>query len=307
MSKGSVLVTGSHRSGTTWVGRMLALSSAFEYVNEPFNVDHLHELVPHLFNNWYHYIPPDSRTDRRDDIQRVLDLRYLLRWHLMHAESGGNVYRHVRRAEHYPERARVGSLRAPERPSRPAVVRVDRRPVGPGGSYHGAPPSRFCRQSESQGMDVPDRRLAGAGSSDGRPSCTVRAHRNRDLRAHRTGRRRSGGPPLGGALHGRVDVSGPASGVDRSPPRRRGTTAGGHVGVVVLPLRPELHGLDSGRDQGTLRSFRASDDELRRNSRALVRNWERRLTPPEIKRVRSRTEPVASEIYSKNFWNCLWE
>jgi hypothetical protein len=45
-----------------------------------------------------------------------------------------------------------------------------------------------------------------------------------------------------------------------------------------------------------------SDDELRRNSRAVVRNWERRLTPSEIKRVRSRTEPVASEFYSDDDW-----
>ncbi|MCS3937066.1 hypothetical protein GGP80_003074 [Salinibacter ruber] len=44
------------------------------------------------------------------------------------------------------------------------------------------------------------------------------------------------------------------------------------------------------------------DDRLRRNSRAVVRNWERRLTPSEIKRVRGRTEPVASEFYSDDDW-----
>jgi len=80
---------------------MLALSSSFEYVHEPFNIDHPHELAPCSFNHWYHYIPSDSRTDRRGDIQRVLDLRYPLRRHLTHAESGRDVYRHVRRAMHY--------------------------------------------------------------------------------------------------------------------------------------------------------------------------------------------------------------
>ncbi|GBE20942.1 MAG TPA: sulfotransferase [Actinobacteria bacterium] len=32
-----ILVTGSHRSGTTWVGRMLALPSGVGYIHEPFN------------------------------------------------------------------------------------------------------------------------------------------------------------------------------------------------------------------------------------------------------------------------------
>lgn len=34
-----ILVTGSHRSGTTWVGRTLAEAGDIYYVNEPFNVD----------------------------------------------------------------------------------------------------------------------------------------------------------------------------------------------------------------------------------------------------------------------------
>jgi hypothetical protein len=32
-----ILVTGAHRSGTTWVGRMLALVPGVEYIHEPFN------------------------------------------------------------------------------------------------------------------------------------------------------------------------------------------------------------------------------------------------------------------------------
>lgn len=34
-----ILVTGSHRSATTFVGRMLALERELEYIHEPFNVD----------------------------------------------------------------------------------------------------------------------------------------------------------------------------------------------------------------------------------------------------------------------------
>lgn len=35
-----ILVTGSHRSGSTWVGEMLALSPLTTYISEPFNLDH---------------------------------------------------------------------------------------------------------------------------------------------------------------------------------------------------------------------------------------------------------------------------
>jgi hypothetical protein len=48
-----ILVTGSHRSGTTWVGRMLALSSGVGYLHEPFFPRRwpgwLREPLPHVF------------------------------------------------------------------------------------------------------------------------------------------------------------------------------------------------------------------------------------------------------------------
>lgn len=37
MKQQPILVTGSHRSGTTWVGRMIALDPSIGYIHEPFN------------------------------------------------------------------------------------------------------------------------------------------------------------------------------------------------------------------------------------------------------------------------------
>ena len=34
-----ILVTGSHRSGTTWAGQMLATAPGIGYIHEPFNCD----------------------------------------------------------------------------------------------------------------------------------------------------------------------------------------------------------------------------------------------------------------------------
>jgi hypothetical protein len=43
-----LLVTGAPRSGTTWVGKMLALPGQFHYIHEPFNPDH--PLKKEMFN-----------------------------------------------------------------------------------------------------------------------------------------------------------------------------------------------------------------------------------------------------------------
>jgi len=45
-----------------------------------------------------------------------------------------------------------------------------------------------------------------------------------------------------------------------------------------------------------------TEDSIRRNSQSVVRNWTERLTRDEIERVRSRTEPIASEFYTEDDW-----
>lgn len=45
-----ILVTGSHRSGTTWTGRMLTLSGEALEVHEPFN--------PHIYKTWFRHQAP---------------------------------------------------------------------------------------------------------------------------------------------------------------------------------------------------------------------------------------------------------
>ncbi len=53
----AILVTGSHRSGTTWVGQMIASHPRVVYLSEPFNLEHPGTPVRH----WFHDVT------RRDD------------------------------------------------------------------------------------------------------------------------------------------------------------------------------------------------------------------------------------------------
>ncbi len=51
-----ILITGSHRSGTTFVGKILSLPSSVAYVSEPFNK----ESGVYGVNHWYPYINSDN-------------------------------------------------------------------------------------------------------------------------------------------------------------------------------------------------------------------------------------------------------
>lgn len=60
-AKNPILITGSHRSGTTWVGKMISLSWYTFYIEEPFNrcYDHIsHDLLPQQF----YYIPSQVKA-----------------------------------------------------------------------------------------------------------------------------------------------------------------------------------------------------------------------------------------------------
>lgn len=75
MKKPPILVTGTHRSGTTWVGRTLCLSPMAQYVHEPF--------APMNHRSWlaspptvrYLYQAPDADGPYVQDLRRIVELR----------------------------------------------------------------------------------------------------------------------------------------------------------------------------------------------------------------------------------------
>jgi len=73
-----ILVTGAHRSGTTWVGKMLAADALTAYISEPLNVLHrpgiLRAKVPH----WYQYICEENESAYLSAFQALLDFDYHL-------------------------------------------------------------------------------------------------------------------------------------------------------------------------------------------------------------------------------------
>ena len=75
--RGPILVTGSHRSGSTWVGKMLALSPFVAYIDEVFNPDPGHPLSDRgTFRHAYTYITRENEDDYVEGIRDVLQFRF---------------------------------------------------------------------------------------------------------------------------------------------------------------------------------------------------------------------------------------
>jgi hypothetical protein len=71
-----ILVTGSHRSGSTWLGQMIAASDDVGYIHEPFNIDRGPGICRTRFTYWFTYIRPGTDGDAADDFRRLLGFRY---------------------------------------------------------------------------------------------------------------------------------------------------------------------------------------------------------------------------------------
>lgn len=70
-----LLVAGAHRTGTTWVGKMLA-AGGFAYVSEPLNVWHRPGVMRAPVGHWYQYITRENESGYLPAFQRTLALHY---------------------------------------------------------------------------------------------------------------------------------------------------------------------------------------------------------------------------------------
>jgi hypothetical protein len=75
MTPQHLLVTGAHRTGTTWVGKMLA-AGGFAYVSEPLNVLHRPGVMAAPVRHWYAYITRENEAEYLPAFQKTLALRY---------------------------------------------------------------------------------------------------------------------------------------------------------------------------------------------------------------------------------------
>ena len=71
-----ILITGSHRSGSTWVGRVVALSPSVGYIHEPFNLRHRPGICKAKFNFWFPYICNENKSLYSQDIEDCIRFKF---------------------------------------------------------------------------------------------------------------------------------------------------------------------------------------------------------------------------------------
>lgn len=76
VSTAPILVTGSHRSGSTWAGHMLAHAPRVAYIHEPFHVGHRRGLCNATFDRWYTYICNENESTYLRAVEDCLGFKY---------------------------------------------------------------------------------------------------------------------------------------------------------------------------------------------------------------------------------------
>lgn len=71
-----ILVTGSPRSGTTWVGKIIASSPSVGYIPEPFNLLCRPGRCAAHFPYWFYYICEENEGQYFHHVKRTLEFRY---------------------------------------------------------------------------------------------------------------------------------------------------------------------------------------------------------------------------------------
>lgn len=97
-TKCPILVTGAHRTGTTWVGKILAAGPETAYISEPLNVLHRPGVMSARTQFWYTYICADNEGVYTPALIETLALRYHLRQEITSLRSFKDIGRMARDA-----------------------------------------------------------------------------------------------------------------------------------------------------------------------------------------------------------------
>ena len=91
-----ILVIGSHRSGSTWVGRMIAKSPKVGYIHEPLNIHHRPGICDARFYYWFPYICHDNESIYYSSLYDTLHFKYKVGAELKALKTPKDIGRFIR-------------------------------------------------------------------------------------------------------------------------------------------------------------------------------------------------------------------
>jgi len=88
-----ILVTGSHRSGSTWVGNMISLSEQIRYVDEPFNLKYKNS----PFKFWFEYVSENNEDKYLPYLINEFSLSPYLYWDILNIQKKQDIKPRLRK------------------------------------------------------------------------------------------------------------------------------------------------------------------------------------------------------------------
>jgi hypothetical protein len=298
-----ILVTGSNRSGTTWVGRTIALSRSVGYMNEAFNLSFYDYESPHKshipIQHRYTYITRDNEAQYLDFVQQTLrfQLDYRIRPTRLPVKLQRFVYATTYRLFRYPRPllkdplaavasewlAKTFDLDVVVMVRHPAAYVSSLKRLGWGfdfGNFLNQPQlMQDWLQPFSAELQNPPQELVDRGALlwmclyhvlDGfiqrNPGWTVKQHE--EVSAAPVEQFRD--------IYQRLNIP--------------------FTGNIINRIERETSSANPVDAPGNV------THHLQRDSRALVKSWQKSLTEGEITRIRQKTEPLASRFYADDDW-----
>jgi hypothetical protein len=86
-----ILVTGSHRSGTTWTGRILSTAPHVGYIHEPFNLDIKHGVISFPVKYKHQYIGEENSEDYGSVFSGIIRYKYPLHDNIVNIRTIRNI------------------------------------------------------------------------------------------------------------------------------------------------------------------------------------------------------------------------
>jgi len=106
-----ILVTGAHRSGTTWVGKMLASGPDVAYIHEPFNIKKLlgYSICGAKFPYWFTYIDSFNEKDYYGELNKTFSLKYNFPKAISFVDSPYSFHRVIKEYYYFTKHRQIGS------------------------------------------------------------------------------------------------------------------------------------------------------------------------------------------------------
>ena len=320
-NKKPILVTGSHRSGSTWAGRMIAYERSLAYIHEPFNPDNKSGICKAHFKYKFPYICEENESIYKKDLENCLRFKYHLLDDLKAKRSIINItrsifnysrftkYRILKKRPLVKDPIAVFSAEWLAKRFNMDVVVLIRHPAAFAGSLKKVkwshPFKHFLQQPLLMKYRLHEYRSEIEEFSKNEKSIVDQAILLWKLVHHTILYYQDNYPDWIFVKH--EDLSERPIEEFRNLYNRLGLTFSKGVEDKIRDFSLGDVSNIYGARQRTIRNWRERLsgeflEQYKRNSKANIRSWKKRLTGDEIKKIQRNTINIASKFYTKKDW-----